>query len=75
MKTQELFEAPRGPDWKVLFKVRSKDGDAWESGSFVVQDYVGKERARSAALTYMDKKFKGRECSITRITQVPWKKA
>lgn len=75
MKAQELFEAPRGPDWKVLFKVRAKDGSAWESGSFVVHDYVGKERAKSAAVDYLLKKFKGREASITRITQVPWKKA
>lgn len=74
MKVQDLFEAPAGPDWKVLFKYRADEPNTWNSGSFIVHDYVGKERAKSAAVDFLIKKYKGKEASITRITQMPWKK-
>jgi hypothetical protein len=79
MKIAELLtEAPRGPDWKVQFKMKSKqqrDGfEEWDSGSVVVKDWVNKERARAAAEKYLEKNFAGREPKVVRITQVPWKK-
>jgi hypothetical protein len=76
MKIAELLqEAPKGPDWKVQFQVRSNVADSWDSGQFTVHDYVGKEKAKAAAVDYLLKKYKGREAKVTRITQVPWKKA
>lgn len=71
MKLEELLqEAPKGSEWKIQFQVRSKDGGALESGSFVVHDYVDKDRAKAAAVDYLLKKFKGRDAKVTRITRI-----
>ena len=51
MKIAELLtEAPKGPDWKILFKMQSKESDtSWDSGQFVVNDYATKAAAKLAA--------------------------
>lgn len=69
MKVSDLFEAPKGTDWKIQYQVRSKDADSLDSGSFVVHDYVDKERAKAAGVDFLLKKFKGRDAKITRVTQ------
>ena len=78
MKIAELLtEAPKGPDWKVLYKVRDRNTQNWNTGTFTLKDYVGKDRAKAAAQAWLEKKYKDvehYEPTITRITQLPWKK-
>lgn len=73
MKVQDLFEAPKGSDWKVIFTYKEgpadKDG-AINSGSFVLKDYASKDRARAAAEQHLEKKYKGRQAKVTRIIEV-----
>ena len=73
MKVADLFEAPKGPDWKILYQVRNDDGSL-NGGSFVVRDYVNKERAKAAAVEYLLKKYKSKEAKVIRVTQMPWEK-
>lgn len=70
MKIDELFEAKKGPDWKVSFKFLSSDKKEWSTGSLVVRDYVTKERAKEAASKILFKKYNGQSIVIVRVTEL-----
>ena len=74
MKVSQLFEAVRGPDWKVQFRFKSDDGTAINTGTITVNDFTTKEKATAAAEKYLAKHFKNRDAKITRVTKKPWEK-
>jgi hypothetical protein len=72
MKVSELFEASKGPDWKVLYQFKGDgedDSDVWYGGTVTVQNYTTSEAAKAAAVKILLKKYKTQEVKVLRVSK------
>lgn len=65
-----LAESAGDKKFKVLFHMKSKDGEARESGQVTLDKCKDKAHARHVFGAQIEPKYKGRDVKITRVTEV-----